>query len=81
MSEIVQGTRIDLSVWLSDWVNLVGRIMESLQQRICADSTDSHIQNPEERASLIINFKIQRDWSEMTMLCKGLQGMGIENVA
>lgn len=65
MSEIVQGTRIDLSVWLSDWVNLV----------------DSHIQNPEERAVLIINLKIQRDWSEMTMLCKGLQGMGIENVA
>lgn len=24
MSEIVQGTRIDLSVWLNDWINLVG---------------------------------------------------------
>jgi hypothetical protein len=45
------------------------------------NETESHIQNPEERASLITNFKIQRDWSEMTMLCKGLQGMGIENVA
>jgi hypothetical protein len=43
--------------------------------------TDSNVQNEEDRASLLINLRIQRDWSEMTMLCKGLQGMGIENVA
>jgi hypothetical protein len=34
-----------------------------------------------ERASLVVNMRIQRDWAEMTMLCKGLQGIGIENVA
>ncbi|KIM93968.1 hypothetical protein OIDMADRAFT_207874 [Oidiodendron maius Zn] len=65
MSEIVQQTRIDLSVWLNDWTNLV----------------DSNVYNEEDRASLRINLRIQRDWAEMTMLCKGLQGMGIENVA
>ncbi|PMD17786.1 hypothetical protein NA56DRAFT_578416, partial [Hyaloscypha hepaticicola] len=65
MSEIVQETRIDLSVWLSDWLNLV----------------DSNVEKEEDRASLRINLRIQRDWAEMTMLCKGLQGMGIENVA
>ncbi len=43
--------------------------------------SDSNIEDQEERATLEINFKIQRDWSEMTMLCQGLQGMGIENVA
>jgi len=26
-------------------------------------------------------MRIQKDWGEMTMLCKGLQGRGIENVA
>ncbi|PVH76092.1 hypothetical protein DL98DRAFT_465595 [Cadophora sp. DSE1049] len=66
MSEIVQETRVDLSIWLSDWTNLVA---------------ESHIEKEEEKASLEINLKIQRDWSEMTMLCQGLQGMGIENVA
>ncbi|KAE9362899.1 hypothetical protein N431DRAFT_424290 [Stipitochalara longipes BDJ] len=65
MSEIVQETRIDLSVWLSDWMNLV----------------DSNVEKEEDRASLRINLQIQRYWAEMTMLCKGLQGMGIENVA
>jgi len=65
MDEIVQETRVDLSVWLSDWTNLV----------------ESHIEKEEEKASLEINLKIQRDWSEMTMLCQGLQGMGIDNVA
>ncbi|KAF8861438.1 hypothetical protein BDZ45DRAFT_799906 [Acephala macrosclerotiorum] len=65
MNEIVQETRIDLSVWLSDWSNLVA----------------SNVQTKEEQSSLIINLKVQREWSEMTMLCKGLQGMGIENVA
>ena len=35
----------------------------------------------EDKASLVVNLKIQRDWSEMTMLCKGLQAIGIENVA
>ena len=34
-----------------------------------------------ERASLIVNMRIQRDWGEMIMLCKGLQGIGIDNVA
>ncbi|CZR53510.1 uncharacterized protein PAC_03389 [Phialocephala subalpina] len=61
MNEIVQETRIDLSVWFSDWSNLVSGL------------------SAEEQSSLIINLKIQREWSEMTMLCKGLQGMGIEN--
>ncbi len=42
---------------------------------------DSNVQKGEDRASLRINLRIQRDWAEMTMLCKGLQGMGIENVA
>ena len=42
---------------------------------------ESKIENENERASLIINMKIQRDWSEMTMLCKGLQGIGMENIA
>jgi hypothetical protein len=42
---------------------------------------DSNVQSEDDRASLRINLRIQRDWSEMTMLCKGLQGMGIENVA
>ncbi|KAH7370946.1 C6 zinc finger domain protein [Rhexocercosporidium sp. MPI-PUGE-AT-0058] len=65
MSEIVQETRVDLSVWLSDWTNLV----------------ESNINKEEDKATLEINLKIQRDWSEMTMLCQGLQGMGIENVA
>jgi hypothetical protein len=44
-------------------------------------SIESNIEKEEDRASLEINLKIQRDWSEMTMLCQGLQGMGIENVA
>jgi hypothetical protein len=44
-------------------------------------NVESNVTREEERESLLINFKIQRDWSEMTMLCKGLQGMGIENVA
>jgi hypothetical protein len=26
MSDIVQGTRIDLNIWLNDWVNLVGML-------------------------------------------------------
>ncbi|OBT52755.1 hypothetical protein VE04_04847 [Pseudogymnoascus sp. 24MN13] len=65
MSEIVQETRIDLSVWLSDWTNLI----------------DSNVYKEEDRASLQINLRIQRDWAEMTMLCTGLQGMGVENVA
>ncbi|KAH9208281.1 hypothetical protein DL95DRAFT_395391 [Leptodontidium sp. 2 PMI_412] len=65
MSDIVQETRVDLSVWLSDWTNLV----------------ESNIEKEEDKATLEINLKIQRDWSEMTMLCQGLQGMGIENVA
>ncbi|RFU28724.1 hypothetical protein B7463_g7629, partial [Scytalidium lignicola] len=64
LSEIAQGIRIDLSVWLSDWINLV----------------DSHIKKEDERANLLVNLKIQRDWSEMVMLCKGLQGVGMENV-
>ncbi|TVY62878.1 hypothetical protein LSUE1_G006676 [Lachnellula suecica] len=65
LGEIVQGTRIDLSIWLSDWITLVET----------AGATE------EEKASLVVNLKIQRDWSEMTMLCKGLQGIGIDNVA
>ncbi|KUJ08937.1 uncharacterized protein LY89DRAFT_690509 [Mollisia scopiformis] len=65
MNEIVQETRIDLSVWISDWSNLIV----------------SNVPTEEERASLVVNLKIQREWSEMTMLCKGLQGMGINNVA
>jgi len=46
-----------------------------------ANGTDSNVENEEDRASLRINLQIQRHWAEMTMLCKGLQGMGIENVA
>ncbi len=42
---------------------------------------DAEVEKEEDRASLRINLRIQRDWAEMTMLCKGLQGMGIENVA
>ena len=34
----------------------------------------------DERASLIVNMRIQKDWGEMTMLCKALQGIG-NNVA
>jgi hypothetical protein len=81
MNDIVQGTRIDLNIWLNDWVNLVGMLPVPCFFPENAKRSDSHIQTPEERASLVINMKIQRDWSEMTMLCKGLQGMGIENVA
>jgi hypothetical protein len=44
------------------------------------DKLDSHIKE-DERASLVVNLRIQRDWSEMTMLCKGLQGIGIDNIA
>jgi hypothetical protein len=46
-----------------------------------ANDIDSNVENEEDRASLRINLQIQRHWAEMTMLCKGLQGMGIENVA
>ncbi|KAH9209964.1 hypothetical protein DL95DRAFT_526574 [Leptodontidium sp. 2 PMI_412] len=49
----------------SDWINLV----------------ESRVRNESDTASLLINLKIQRDWSEMTMLCKGLQGIGIDNLA
>jgi hypothetical protein len=62
--DIVQGIRVDLQIWLGDWVTMV----ETAVAR-------------EERSSLIINLKIQKEWSELTMLCKGLQGMGIDNVA
>ena len=65
LAETIEGTRIDLQIWLSDWVNMV----------------ETAIAKEEERSSLIINLKIQKEWSELTMLCKGLQGMGIENVA
>jgi len=51
------------------------------QERLTRFNTESHIEKEEEKASLEINLKIQRDWSEMTMLCQGLQGMGIDNVA
>ena len=43
-------------------------------------SLETHIPAAE-RPSLVVNMRIQRDWAEMTMLCKGLQGVGIENVA
>lgn len=42
---------------------------------------EAKIEGAEERSNLVINLKIQRDWSEMTMLCKGSQGVGIDNIA
>jgi len=48
----------------SDWVTLV----------------ETHATNADERAILLVNLRIQKDWAEMTMLCKGLQGIG-DNVA
>jgi len=83
LSEIIQGTRIDLNIWLkyflshpcparlgissdfhSDWITLI----------------ETHAMSTDERESLLINLRIQKDWAEMTMLCKGLQGIG-DNVA
>ena len=66
----------------SDWTNLVGEYLCISQRGSWIDVfEDSNVYNEEDRASLRINLRIQRDWAEMTMLCKGLQGMGIENVA
>ena len=64
LTDVVQSTRIDLNIWLNDWINIV--------------ETSALNEDP---ASLIINLRIQKEWSELTMLCKGLQGMGIDNVA
>jgi hypothetical protein len=42
---------------------------------------ETKIEDEQERAGLMINLKIQRYWSEMTMLCKASQGVGIDNIA
>ncbi|KAH8803720.1 C6 zinc finger domain protein [Xylogone sp. PMI_703] len=65
LNETARDIRIDLKIWLSDWINFA----------------ESHIEGEGERSNLIVNLKIQKDWSEMVMLCKGLQGVGIDNVA
>lgn len=42
---------------------------------------DKATSDENERVKLKVPLRIQSDWAEMTMLCKGLQGMGIDNVA
>ncbi|KAK5012485.1 hypothetical protein LTR60_004355 [Cryomyces antarcticus] len=65
LAAFVQGIKIDLSIWLEDWLQIVGRsAAESEEQRI-----------------MIINLRIQRDWAVIIICCKALQYTGIKNIA
>ena len=61
----IHGTKIDLDVWLNDWLLTVQTSQFS----------------DEDKSLLAVNLGIQRDWSELMACCKALQTTGIENIA
>ncbi|TKA81780.1 hypothetical protein B0A49_00652 [Cryomyces minteri] len=62
----VQGIKIDLSIWLEDWLQIVGR-------NAAAESEEQHV--------MILNLRIQRDWAVIMICCRALQYTGVKNIA
>jgi len=65
LATFIQGMKIDLDIWLEDWLQI-------MLNRTLPDSQD--------RDTLILNLRIQREWAEIVMCCRALQSTGIDNI-
>ncbi|OJJ89626.1 putative C6 transcription factor [Aspergillus glaucus CBS 516.65] len=65
ITSFVHETKIDLDLWFDDWL----RIIENSPAAT------------EEKPFLLAALRVQKCWAELTLHCKALQSMGVENVA
>lgn len=65
ISQIVQGTTVDLSLWVTEWQDLV--------IRHCRDAAECSVMQ--------LNLRIQHVWALVALHLRALSASGIENVA
>lgn len=65
ISQIVQGTAVDLTLWMTEWQDLV--------IRYCRDAAECSVMQ--------LNIRIQHVWALVALHLRALAASGIENVA